>query len=223
MFRRFLNPHYFGGVLFDDDDGAGNGDQGEAQGNEGQQSGDEQGAERTFTQADIDRIVKDRVGKERQKFAGFDDLKAKAQKLDEIEQAEASEAEKAARRAEQAEAKVTAATERLRRANLMAALADEGVVGAKAKAATRLLDDVEFDDADEPTNLAEAITAAKDTYGDDLFKAPVARSAGDGDGGKGSGGALTTDEVKRMAREDPDRFNALYDEGKVPASALGGT
>jgi hypothetical protein len=32
---------------------------------------------------------------------------------------------------------------------------------------------------------------------------------------------LGAEDVKRMAREDPDGFNRLYDEGKIPASALG--
>ena len=38
----------------------------------------EQAQERTFTQADIDKAVKDRVARERAKFADYDDLKAKA-------------------------------------------------------------------------------------------------------------------------------------------------
>lgn len=46
-------------------------------------SGDEQGQsseqqEQTFTQADVDRIVKERVQRERAKFADYDDLKTKA-------------------------------------------------------------------------------------------------------------------------------------------------
>ncbi len=39
--------------------------------------GKEQKAE-TFTQADVDRIVRERVKREREKFADYDDLKAKA-------------------------------------------------------------------------------------------------------------------------------------------------
>ena len=38
----------------------------------------EQKAEQTFTQADVDRIVRERVKREREKFADYDDLKAKA-------------------------------------------------------------------------------------------------------------------------------------------------
>ncbi len=106
-------------------------------------------------------------------------------KLDALEAEKLSEAEREKKRADDAEAKVSTATERLRRANLMTALADEGVIGAKAKAAARLLDSVEYDDHDEPTNLADAVKVAKAEYGDDVFK-PNGRVAGDADGGKGS-------------------------------------
>ena len=51
--------------------------------------------DRTFTQADLDRVVTDRLRREREKFSGYDDLKAKASKLDEIEQQNQSEIEKA--------------------------------------------------------------------------------------------------------------------------------
>lgn len=58
------------------------------------------------------------------------------------------------------------ATRKLRQANLLTALAAKGYEGAKAKAAARLLDDVEFDDDDEPVDLDDAIEEAADTYGD---------------------------------------------------------
>jgi hypothetical protein len=32
---------------------------------------------------------------------------------------------------------------------------------------------------------------------------------------------LSPEDVKRMAREDPDGFNRLYEAGKIPAEALG--
>jgi hypothetical protein len=38
----------------------------------------EQGKEQTFTQSDVDRIVRERVQRERAKYADYDDLKAKA-------------------------------------------------------------------------------------------------------------------------------------------------
>lgn len=65
---------------------------------------------KTFTQADVDRIVEGRLAKEKGKYSDYDDLKAKATKFDESEEANKSELEKAttaateaAKRAEEAE------------------------------------------------------------------------------------------------------------------------
>ncbi|WP_419704980.1 hypothetical protein [Promicromonospora sp. NFX87] len=50
------------------------------------------------SQADLDRIVAERLSRERAKFADYDDLKTKAEKLAEIEASQLSEAEKTAAR-----------------------------------------------------------------------------------------------------------------------------
>ena len=42
--------------------------------------------EQTFTQADVDRIVRERVKREREKFADYDDLKAKADGAQTVEE-----------------------------------------------------------------------------------------------------------------------------------------
>lgn len=67
--------------------------------------------DQTFTQADVDRIVKERVQRERAKYADYDDLKAKAgsattleERVAEIER-QAKESEARALRAEVANAK----------------------------------------------------------------------------------------------------------------------
>lgn len=54
-----------------------------------------QAQEKTFSQAELDAVVKDRLKREREKYADFDALKEKAAKFDEIEQANKSELEKA--------------------------------------------------------------------------------------------------------------------------------
>ncbi len=59
--------------------------------------------DKTFTQSDLDRIVEDRLSRERKKYDGFDDLKAKAQRLDELEAANQSEIEKAQTKTAKAE------------------------------------------------------------------------------------------------------------------------
>jgi colicin import membrane protein len=91
-------------------------------------------------------------------------------KLDKLEEDKLSETEKLKKQAEDGQALAAKATEKLRRAHLLMALAEEGLTGGKAKAAARLLDSVEYDDADEPQNLKDAITAATAEYGEDLFK-----------------------------------------------------
>lgn len=62
-----------------------------------------QGNERTFTQAELDRVVQERLAREREKFADHDELKAKAEKLAELEAANQSDLDKAIARAEAAE------------------------------------------------------------------------------------------------------------------------
>lgn len=61
---------------------------------------DNNGADRTFTQAELDNIVKERIAREREKYKDFDALKEKAAKLDEIEAANKSELDKANEKAE---------------------------------------------------------------------------------------------------------------------------
>lgn len=58
------------------------------------------------TQADLDRIIADRLSREKAKYADYPDLKAKAAKFDEVEQANKTELQKALDRAAAAEAKV---------------------------------------------------------------------------------------------------------------------
>ena len=55
--------------------------------------------EAKFTQADLDRIVQDRLSREREKYGDYDALKAKAAKFDQIEEESKSELQKATERA----------------------------------------------------------------------------------------------------------------------------
>ena len=55
--------------------------------------------ERTFTQAELDAIVQDRLKRERDKYSDYDALKEKAQQYDEAKEAEKTELEKATERA----------------------------------------------------------------------------------------------------------------------------
>lgn len=70
---------------------------------------DEQTAEqqeRTFTQSELDAIVRDRLAREKGKYADYDELKAKATKFDEVEEASKTELQKATERAQALEAEL---------------------------------------------------------------------------------------------------------------------
>jgi hypothetical protein len=71
------------------------------------------GAGDTFTpitsQDDLNRIISDRISRERSKYSDYADIKAKAARLDELVAADKSEAEKAAERAAAAESERDAA------------------------------------------------------------------------------------------------------------------
>lgn len=57
---------------------------------------DSKSDDKTFTQADIDRIVADRLKREQAKYSNHDELAAKAAKFDELEEKSKTEAQKLA-------------------------------------------------------------------------------------------------------------------------------
>lgn len=67
------------------------------QGNNNATGGD--ATPKTFTQAELDAIVSDRLKRAGEKYKDYDDLKAKAAKLDEMEAAGKTELEKATKKA----------------------------------------------------------------------------------------------------------------------------
>lgn len=94
--------------------------------------------DKTFTQADVDRIVADRLKRERDsKFADYDELKAKAAKLDDLEQSKKTSEQKLTERIEAAERKAQEAEQRVAQAEagaLRATVASEkGLTAAQAK------------------------------------------------------------------------------------------
>lgn len=96
----------------------------------GGQTPDPGDGSRTFTQADIDRIVAERLSRQADKYADYADLKQAAGRLAEIEEAQKSELQKAQEAREAAErtaqAALTSANERLTRAAFIAAAAQAG-------------------------------------------------------------------------------------------------
>lgn len=52
------------------------------------------GSAKTFTQVELEKLIADRVSRERKKYAGFDDLKKKAAEFDKLEESKKTEAQK---------------------------------------------------------------------------------------------------------------------------------
>jgi hypothetical protein len=70
----------------------------------------------SFSQADVDRLIADRLTRERGKFADYNDLKTKAAEFDKIQDANKSELEKANEALSSAQAELAVAkVERVRR------------------------------------------------------------------------------------------------------------
>lgn len=76
---------------------------------------------KTFTQEELDRIVGERIGRERQKYSDYDELKTAAERLRELEERDQTEAQKAAKRVEESDARAHAAEARLLRFEVAAA------------------------------------------------------------------------------------------------------
>lgn len=85
------------------------------EGKEGKQpeGGKEGGFTPPASQEEFNRIIDKRLERERAKFGDYDDLKAKAAKLDELEAANKSEIEKAQEKASQAEAELSKLPEKV--------------------------------------------------------------------------------------------------------------
>ena len=73
---------------------------------------------KTFTQEDVDRVVSDRLTRERGKYADYDDLKVKAAEYDKAQDAAKSAEQRAAEQAQKAADDARIAGERADRAEL---------------------------------------------------------------------------------------------------------
>lgn len=113
-------------------------------------------AGKTFTQAELDQHINDRLARERQKYADYDDLKKAKGELDQIKAGQLSETEKLTKRATDAEAKAQQAEVRVKEITTRAEIERQArkLNIADDDAAYRLLDvsKIEYDGDGKPTN-----------------------------------------------------------------------
>ncbi len=103
----------------------------EQQGTEGQGTETQgQGAERTFTQAEVNEMMGKVRRETRAKFSDYDDLKAKAGEYDQLQEASKTELQKAQERAERAERELSDARAARERAELVGRVSTETGVPA---------------------------------------------------------------------------------------------
>lgn len=115
--------------------------------------------ERTFTQAEMDAIIGDRLKRERAKYADYDELKDKAQQYDAAQEAAKSDLEKAVEERDRLKAEVEQFKAEKERAEAIAKAAAEFKVDPAMLA--RMAGDVE----DNAKFLAEQAKSAP-KYGD---------------------------------------------------------
>jgi hypothetical protein len=172
-------------------DGAGDGGSGDGAG-----AGDGGDGGKQFTQADIDRIVADRLARERAKYSDYDDLKAKAGRLDQLEAQSKSDLDRAVEAARQEGEQAAAA-----RLNGTVVRAEARSLAAAAKFrdpgdAVAFLDLTDIKVGDDGTVDGDAIKARLD----DLAKAKpylLATTTADFDGGARGGGSAEPSSKER--------------------------
>jgi hypothetical protein len=166
--------------------------------------------------------------------AELDKANARAAKL---EREKETEQERVTREAGEARAEAARERANSERLTINAAIRDAAAeADVPAKTISRLVrlvdrDDISVDTEGEVEGAAEAVDAFLAEFPE--FKGKPAPEPGDGDpqkpeppGGnpprKSPPKELTADQVQKMAKEDPERFNELFEAGKIPASALSG-
>jgi hypothetical protein len=169
------------------------GGEGEGEGGEGAEpTGDEGSEPKTFDADYVKKLRSEAAGHRK-------DAREAQAKLRQLEEQGLSETEKLKKAAEDGTKLSEAGTRKLRQANLIVALSEKGLSGGRAKAASKLLDGIEFDDDDEPKNLDAALKAAAATYGDELFGGQQNRTTFDGGARTPARGAGGMDAAIRAA------------------------
>lgn len=171
--------------------------------------GGQQPEVKMMSQAEVDRIIAERLARQKAQFADYEELKAKAAKWAEVEEAQKSEAQKAQERVAQLErerdAALAQAKDRLIRAAFVAEAAKVGATHPGDVFALADLAGVQVNEAGEVVGVAEAVAAVVQAG-----RIPLATNRPQSpklDGGAGGGNRsaetqmpLTDDEIKMAQR-----------------------
>lgn len=185
--------------------------------------------DKSFTQAEVDRIVQERVARVKATPPDdYADLQAKAKKLAEIEEANATELEKAQKRAEEAEQRESVAAAEARETRIRAAIIAEAAKPdrkiADIEAAYGFLTGIdkellELDDKGNPSDIAKAMDSLLEKR--PILVATAGGTRGNADQGARGGGAnqLSKDALKDM---QPEEVTKALSEGRFETVLKGG-
>jgi len=159
---------------------------------------------KSFTQADVDRILADRLARAKaEPPADYDQLKAAAAELEKLKNDQMSETEKLTKAAALADERARAAEEKatnaLMRAAIVSAAQRAGAVDPDAVLALVDRSTVKVGDDGQVTGVDEAVKALLDTKQYLVGKAPTPTPGGADAGPRGSGpSGITRESLKAM-------------------------
>ena len=172
----------------------------------GEQSGGEE--TRVFTQAELDRIIQERLARERQKYGDDDDLKKAKDELDALKAEQMSELEKAQKRAADLEAErdqaLVEANDRLIKAAFVAAAAQAGAAHPEDAFALADLSGVEIGEDGQVTGVEDAVKALVEAGRlpmSDKRRAPGLDGGAGGGQGPGERAPELSEEERAIARK----------------------
>ena len=153
---------------------------------------------KTFTQAELEAILAERLSRQKAQFADYADLKAKSQKWDEVEAAQKTETQRLTEAKAKAERErdeaLQRAQARLIRAAFIAEAAKAGAAHPEDVLALADTTNVKLDDSDNVVGVAEAVQAV---IAAGRVPTTAAQRAPSLDAG--AGGGKRADEQKRAA------------------------
>lgn len=149
------------------------------------QSGDQPQGDKTFTQDELNRIVGERLAKERGKFEGFDDFKHKADEFDKLQQEQLSEVEKLKGQLEAEQKKTESLNQKLQEQTVSIAIRDAAQAeGFKYPSAiVRLIDSGSLQFEDDGSPKSDSVKQALKQVSDEFPDLKGTKSSGDPDGG----------------------------------------
>ena len=173
--------------------------------------------ERTFTQAELDAVIGDRLQRQRAQYADYDDLKAQAEKWSEHEEAQKSEIQKALEAQQAAEkagaVAIAQANERLIQAEFIAEASKLAVQHPADAYALADRGAVEVTEDGKVKGVEEAVKALVDNGRLPLTTKPKAPNldGGAGSGERGGDSKPLTEAEKAMAARlglTPEQYQA---------------